>query len=327
MEFRSILLRSGAVLALAALLSSCGGESLVAFVPSRILSFGDQSSVITTEAVPARGRKYTINAVNEDGTINCTANPIWNQVLATAYGRGFPQCPSSLEASAPVSRILAKPGATAGGSGPDDLTEQITRQLALPAADGGGIGDGDLVSVLIGVNDVVAAYERFEAGASAAEATAQAEAAGTAIALQVNRIAALGGKVIMATVPDVSLTPFGRSKGAEGMILLSALTARVNAKLLVNLNNNGRQIGLIELNPYLLNVVAYPSAYGYDNAVDAACIPPDVLNCTTLTLRKGIDGVDAGPFSWLWADALQLSPGGHQQLGNLAASRAQNQPF
>lgn len=182
--------------------------------------------------------------------------------------------------------------------------------------------------MLIGTNDVVAAFERYEAGtASADEAQAQAEAAGTAIATQVNRIAAAGGKVIMATVPDVSLTPYGRSKDATGFALLSFLTARVNAKLLVNINNNGRMIGLIEINPWVINVVAYPATYGYVNAIDAACVPLDVLRCTTATLKTDSDGVAAGSFTWLWASALQISPGGHLQLGNLASSRAHNQPF
>jgi len=324
MKFRSTVLRAAAVVALAALLASCGGESLVAFVPARILVFGDQSSVITAD-----GRKYTINAVNADApdTVNCVANPLWIQVLATSYGLVFPECLGTSTDPAPASRILALPGAMGGGTDDIDFTQQVTRQLELPAADGGGIGSNDLVAVLFGVNDVVAAFERYEAGATPDEAVAQAEQAGVAIATQVNRIANAGGKVIMATVPDVSLTPYGRSKDATGFALLSLLTARVNAKLLVTINNNGRQIGLIEINPYLINVVANQTAYGYVNARDSACIPLDVLACTTLTLNTNVDGSSATAFTWLWASPLQLSPGGHTQLGNLASSRAHNQPF
>lgn len=334
MKFRSTVLRAATTAALALLLASCGGESLVAFVPDRVLVFGDQASVITLEPVASQGKKYTVNALNPPvgnavPTFNCVGNPLWIQVLASSYGFGFPECPGPTPAgTTPSSRILAKPGATAGGTGEDDFAQQVTRQLALPAADGGGIGSNDLVSVLVGVNDVVAAYKDFLAGTSEAEVRAQAEQVGQTLATQVNRIAAAGGKVIMATVPDVSLTPYGRAQGPAGIALLSELTGRVNARLLVNINNNGRLIGLIELNPYLINVVAFPSSFGYVNVSGAACkdlpLPP---NCTTSTLEKNPDGTPAGSFTWLWSNALQLSPGGHLQLGSLATTRARNQPF
>ena len=124
------------------------------------------------------------------------------------------------------------------------------------------------------------------------------------------------------------MTPYGRAQGPAGIALLSELTGRVNARLLVNINNNGRLIGLIELNPYLINVVAFPSSFGYLNVSEAACkdlpLPP---NCSTGTLRNNPDGTPASAYTWLWANQLQLSPGGHLQLGTLASSRAHNQPF
>ena len=48
----------------------------------------------------------------------------------------------------------------------------------------------------------------------------------------------------------------------------------------------------------------------------------DVLACTTLTLRPGVD-----LNNWLWADALHLAPFGHNTLGPLAVNRASNNPF
>ena len=38
-------------------------------------------------------------------------------------------------------------------------------------------------------------------------------------------------------------------------------------------------------------------------------------------------GVTLTAYNYLWAGALQLTPGGHAQLGNLASSRSHNQPF
>jgi len=337
MKFRSTVLCT-ATTAFALLLVSCGGESLVAFQPDRVLVFGDQASVITLEPVPSEGKKYTINALNAAvgsaaPTFNCVGNPLWIQVLASSYGFGFPECPGPTAAgTVPASRILAKPGATASGALAIDLAQQITAQLNKPVAEGGGFSSNDLVTVFIGVNDVVEAYKAYEDGASADEVKALAEASGVAIATQVGRIAAAGGKVIVSTVPDVGVTPYGRSKDLAGTTLLTFLTVRVNNQFLLELqnsgNNNGRQIGLIELNPYLINVVAFPPSFGYVNVSEAACKDvPVAPNCSTATLRKNADGTSASSFSWLWANELQLSPGGHLQLGSLASSRARNQPF
>ncbi len=335
MKFRFGVLHALGIAALAALLASCGGEELVPFNPARILVFGDQASVITVAPVASEGRKYTINAVNPDtGAIDCTRNLIWIQILATNYGMGFPECPLPIAAdataaqiaAASAARIRAQAGATAGGTGAVDLTQQITRQLALPVADGGGIGATDLVAVYIGVNDVISAFERYKSGViTQADAIAQAEQAGSTYAAQVNRIANSGGKVIMATVPSVGVTPYANALAdLADRALLVTLTERVNARLLVEIDNNGRKIGLIEINPYVAAVIGDPLAYGYLNVEDAACVPVNVLECTA---KPDSLQPDATVATWLWADALQLSPQGHAQLGSLAYSRARSQPF
>ena len=329
MKLRLTLLRAAGVAATAALLASCGGgtsNGLVPFNPARILVFGDQASVITVAPVASEGRKYTINAVDPDtGVFVCGKNLIWIQLLAVNYGMGFPQCPLATGAAPTAGRILAQAGATAGGQDAIDLTRQITDQLELPAADGGGIGATDLVAVYIGVNDVISAFELYKKGTiTRADAIARAEQAGSTYAAQVNRIANAGGKVIMATVPSVGVTPYANAQAdLADRTLLTTLTERVNARLLVNIDNNGRKIGLIEINPYVAAVVGNPSARGYDNVKDAACLKEvPVLECTSKTLKP-----TASAAAWLWADELQLSPQGHAQLGNLATTRARNQPF
>jgi outer membrane lipase/esterase len=328
MKFRSTVLRAAGVVALAASLASCGGGSngLVPFVPARILAFGDEASVIT-----ASGNKYTINALSADGTIDCVSNPIWIQVFASSYGLVFPQCVGTSTDLDPASLILAQAGATAGGTSDIDLEQQITQQLQQPVSEGGGISSSDLVTVYIGVNDVVAAFQNYQAGANPSDVQAQAEQAGVAIATQLMRIVDAGGKVIVATVPDVGATPYAHSLDAVSAAELTFLTGRLNNRMLLTLNNSGyndgRKIGLIEINPYVISVVANPATFGYLDVTDAACLPLDVLLCTTDTLKTNPDGTPAGAYTWLWASPLQFSPGGHRQLGNLASSRAHNQPF
>lgn len=322
MKFRTGAMRALCVGMLSALLVSCGGEELVPFSPARLIVFGDEASVIVAGASPTDGRKYSVNYVDDTtGAVDCGRNPSWIQVLANEYDINFPQCPLPTE-SFTVGQIRAIAGAQAGGASDIDLTSQVSRQLALSAADGGGITATDLVSVFIGVNDIVAAYERYRAGGSYDDAIAAVEAAGETLAEQINRIAEAGGKVIVSTVPDVGVTPYAVALSAADAERLTFLTGRLNARLLVTVNNDGRKIGLIELNPYLITVVANPLAYGYLDVWEAACLPPDPLECTNKTLQA-----DATSYNWLWASALQMSPGGHAQLGSLAASRAKNQPF
>lgn len=321
-------LRALCAATLAALLVSCGGEELVPFNPARLIVFGDEASVIVDPTPDdtvktTDGLKYTINYYDETAKqINCGINPIWIQVLANTYAISFRECAlPDTDSQAGLIRAIA--GAQAGGSGDIDLTAQITRQLALPVADGGGIQSTDLVTVYAGVNDIVAAFERFKAGGSYDAAVAEVEAAGETLGAQVNRIAAAGGKVILSSPPDVSLTPYGQAQSVDDRARLNDLTLNFILRLQVSFTNNGRQIGYIQINPYLAAVVANPLAYGYADVTQAACKNLDKpLDCTQLTLQP-----DATSTSWLWANLLQFSPVAHEQLGNLAAARARSQPF
>jgi hypothetical protein len=323
-------LRALCVATLAALLVSCGGEELVPFNPERLLVFGDEASVIVKGSTDTGGRKYTINYAVPDATplaVDCRQSPIWIQVLASLYTISFDECPlPGTDAEAGLIRALA--GAQAGGSRDIDLTAQITRQLELPIAQGGGIQSTDLVAVFAGVNDIVAAFERFKAGGSYDAAIAEVEAAGETLGAQVNRIAAAGGKVILTDIPDVSLTPYGQAQSPDDQTRLHDLTVDFVQRLQVSFTNNGRMIGYVQINPYLNAVVNNASGYGFANVTEAACVPPDPLNCTSNTLQpKDGDVPAATADTWLWAASLQIGPRGHDQLGNLAASRAQSQPF
>ena len=86
---------SAVILALAALLASCGGSSsstssnqVEPFKPNRIISFGDETSAILTD-----GRHFGVNGLNpETRQFDCTLNPTWNQQLASSFGMIYAQC-------------------------------------------------------------------------------------------------------------------------------------------------------------------------------------------------------------------------------------------
>src|SRR5687767_13559351 len=89
-------------------LAGCGGggDLIDPFRPTRQLSFGDESSVITAD-----GKYYSINGVNSTtGAIDCTLHPNWVQYLASRFGFVFAQCNPSAVA-APQATLYAQPGA------------------------------------------------------------------------------------------------------------------------------------------------------------------------------------------------------------------------
>lgn len=287
-------------------LAGCGGggDRVSDFRPTRLLAFGDQNSVIQPD-----GRRYTVNVPSaaDPSLIDCNANPIWVQRLASVYGLALPNC----SAAAPASRIYAASQASA-----DDVAAQVDLHLS-----SGGLSATDLVTVLAGQNDIFQQYERVKTStvteAQAAEELAQA---GIRLAAQVNRMANAGGRVLILTVPDLGLTPYARL--ANDGPLVSRLTLRFNNSLRDNIINDGKRIGIVLANELTQLIAERPSVYDHDNATSASCTV-DVPACTSPgTIVSG-----ANPGRWLWADSKHLGPGGHARLGELARVRATTNPF
>lgn len=312
----------------ALLLTACGGggEQVERFQPTRLIAFGDETSVIDDNLNDANGRKYAVNwATAASGatpeTRDCKQLPIWIQTLATAYGLVFGQCNPAPAATA-TALIQARVGVASS-----DVQDQVDDFLAA----GNSFGGKDLVTVLAGQNDILAQYNAVQAGTVTSDAAvATLEAAGTALAAQVNRIGRAGGKVIISTVPDMGLTPFAVAQGATQAALLSHLTARFNSKLRVGLVNDGRMIGLVLMDEIVQSIVKGGSMVSADPACASTPILPD---CSTLTLNTTITTTmptaptSATVGSWLWSDTTHLGVGGHSALGSAALTRASNNPF
>ncbi len=298
-----------------ALLASCGGgQQVQKFVPTRVIAFGDETSVIKAD-----GSKYTVNALagGSTTTIDCSSNPIWVQSVAAAYGFVFPECQGT-SAVDPVSRNFSTVGAQVA-----DLSTQIDQLLA-----SGGFAPGDLVTVLVGANDVITQFGQYPA-VGEGQLAANLDAAGVEVANQVNRIAGLGAKVLISTIPDVGLMPYAgdRSVGSTNgsPALLSRLSTRFNDALLAHLLNDGHKIGLIQADEYFTAIDRGTQAGtgSYVNSTLGACQASAPLpKCTTNTLVA-----DAVGAVWLWADDRHLGPTGQAALGSLALTRAQNNPF
>ncbi|PTT77320.1 hypothetical protein DBR42_25350 [Pelomonas sp. HMWF004] len=134
--------------------------------------------------------------------------------------------------------------------------------------------------------------------------------------------------MLIATIPDVGLTPFGQNErlqqtDIDRATFLDDLTTAFNISMRLNLLNDGRLIGLVLVDETIQQIARFPSAFGYTNVTQAACrndIAPQ--DCTTETLVT-----DASVTQWLWAGNTLLGPAAQQRIGTLALTRARNNPF
>lgn len=291
--------------------AGCGGgtSQVETFQPLRYFAFGDETSVLETS-----GRKYAVNALDSSGRLDCAVQPIWVQQVASAYGFVFAECNPTFQPDTNA-RMLARAGAKAG-----DVTAQVEAQVAA-----GGFRDKDLATVLVGANDILELYNQYPAR-SEASLLADARARGTLLARTVNRLVGLGVKVVVSTVPDMGLTPFGRAQrlafeDIDRSAFLSRLTAAFNEQLGVSVVLDGRFVGLVQADLQLQAIDRSPVSFGIANNITPLCTVALPL-CTTSTLVTGGD-----PASFLWADDTRLAQSGHAQLAQLAVDRAQRNPF
>lgn len=304
---RKVALAAGVVLTVAA----CGGGSgqVEPFEPTRILAMGDQTSLLE-----AGGRKHTVNALVSGGTaLDCETHPLWVQIVADVFDLKFPQCPGSN--TAPTGVMLAANGAKAA-----DIEAQVNTVAA-------SFTEDDLVTMLVGANDIFELYAQFPTR-SEADIGAELRARGRTWGRQINRVAQAGPAVLVATVPDVGKTPFAlaeESANAGRAGLLTRLTDQYNAGMRLEIINDGRLIGLVFGDLEVQNLVRFAGSFGFVNVTKAVCLASAPLpGCTTQTL---VADSGASPTTWLWADDRHLSPGGHNRLGVVAATRAKNNPF
>jgi outer membrane lipase/esterase len=306
----------------AALLASCGGGGgqVDPFVPTRVLAFGDELSLIEAD-----GRKHSINGFKQttaaDGTVtesttelDCSRFPVWTQSVANSFGLPFANCLGT--ATEARGQMLARTGHKVA-----DLAAQIA------AVQGAAFNDDDLALVMIGLHDVLELYAQYPARGKD-ELLAAAQARGATLGQQVNALAQRGPAVVLLTLYDVGLTPFALAQNTSTgdnsrAAFLTQLTAEFNRGIRNTIINDGSLIGFAQPDIDLQNNVKFPSSFGLTNVVAAACRSDAVLpGCTTATL------VDtATPTGWLWADSLHPGPSFQARLAAAAETRARSNPF
>jgi hypothetical protein len=287
--------------------ASCGGGTgqIEPFRPRQIIFIGDETVGLLPD-----GRRYGINALNTDNIFDCAQLPIWSQTLASNFGIATDFC--NAPGSPAVTRAVANGKAA-------DLDAQISAQISAT-----GVTSKDLFVVMVGMNDIIELYEQFPAR-SEADLTNELSARGHFVATQVNRIVGAGGRVMLSTVHDLSQTPYALAQRAshadtDRVALISRLTGAFNARVRVDIVQDGRFIGLVLADDDTLAMVRSPGSFGVTNVTASACAVA-LPDCTTATLN------DPNATTWLWADDRHFGPLMHNQLANQAITRARNNPF
>jgi phospholipase/lecithinase/hemolysin len=318
MTFSGILRGAAAALCVGLVGGCGGGDTVEPFEPTGIVAFGDELSVIEAD-----GSKYIVNPLEVDGSFDCEIYPVWTQVVARDFNMKFENDPCLGDAEVARGRVFATPGAKVA-----DVATQVDAFLADASA-----GTVKLALMWAGLNDVIELYGQYPAQPEAA-LLAEAGVRGKALAEQANRLGLAGHPVVLATVPDLGLTPLARAGGSEAMGVLSRLSRDFNRAIHVNLVQDGRVIGIVFGEAEMQNATRAPSSFGYRNIVDAACLTTAPLpTCTSKTLVVQDDpatsedeGVTAG-VTYLWSDAAHPGPTFHARIGSLALTRARNNPF
>lgn len=310
-----------AALGALAALASCGGGTyqVTAFVPARILTFGDESSRFEG----AQGLKYSINGISTATLqLDCTQLPIWNQALANSYALVYADC--NVNAAFETDAVdLTKVGATV-----DDVVQKVAAFQA-----GDTFNGNDIVTIWVGMHDVLNEYQANGTGDETV-LLEDMKAQGTTLANTVNAIAAAGAKVILLTIPDMSYTPFAYTESQRGdfdrLKLLSDMSTQFNLGLRSNIVNDGSKIGLVLVDDLVRNATRSPSSYGLVQlpnqtygCLDSAPLP----TCTTDTLRNDPLTGQPATSSFLWADATHLGYTLQAQIGSQAVGRAHSNPF
>jgi hypothetical protein len=295
----------------AVLLAACGGgtSQFEPFEPEEYHAFGDESSLIRAD-----GRRWTVNPLQSSGAVDCKAEPIWTQAVATHFSFVFAECNPD-GATTFKARMRAVAGARV-----DDLKTQIDQQLAR-----GGFAAKSLATVMIGAHDVLDLYAQYPRR-SEDDISAELRERGIRLAGQINRLVDLGVRVVVSTVPDMGLTPYALAQKAaftdtDRAALLTRLTAQLNGRLRVTILNDGRFVGLVLTDEAVQSMVRVPTAFGLSNTVAGVCTVA-LPDCTAQTLVPS-----GASSSYLWADDRRMAYGGQLRLGVLAVARAANNPF
>jgi phospholipase/lecithinase/hemolysin len=213
------------------------------------------------------------------------------------------------------------------------LTVPVVQQIANYTNDGGTFaGDDKLFTVFAGGNDLFIQVATFQATVAAGgDATTAGQAAANAMiqaakdeATYVGQILAGGAThVVVVNLPDVSLTPYAISSGAQGQAFVLQLTQAFNQTLAAALPTSDALL-VVDAFSASEDQAAHMSQYGLTNVTTPACTSSSSLVCTANTLISTPDDLASDPTKangYEYADSVHPTPYGYKLLAELVGEQ------
>lgn len=249
-----------------------------------------------------------------------TTNPglVWAEFLADYYGTNATpawQLTSTGVVDAGGDNFAAGGATISPGPGfpptpPTQFGPSLTTQIGAYLAANGGHADPDaLFTVWGGANDLFFHLNGL---------TTQAQFLGAAGA-QVGLVATLetaGARyVLVPTLPDIGLTPFGLSQGPAGSAGITQLVAGYNATLFGGLQAAGLRVIPLDTFHFIREISADAATYGLSNVTMPACGAAASLGCSPADF---VDPTAAETYAF--ADGVHPSTAAHRLLAQYAIS-------
>jgi len=293
-------------------LAACGSSVEKAFVPQRMIAFGDSMAYLGDATGSGR---YTVN----DGSVNN-----WTIQVAQHYGLTLASAAAGgMSYAQGNARINAKPDA-AGNAATATIAEQVDHFLATQT-----VQPKDMALMSAGTADLIVGMQAVRTGTqTAAQYVAQATQAGADLAAQVRRLSGANLHVVVAGVYRLGRPPWATTLGQPD--LLTSASDAFNNSLLLNIQDLGANVRYIEMAGYVnpINDTYHrPWNYiGFVNSTSPVCTSVDAgpgigtgagqVNsslCTSGTLVGGAD-----PNTYEFADQVYVTPASQRQLGDHA---------
>ncbi|QSX78603.1 autotransporter domain-containing protein [Agrilutibacter solisilvae] len=226
-----------------------------------------------------------------------TTNPglVWSEYLADFYGTNADSA-WNLHATGVITPAdgtnFAAGGATiVPGPGyppqiPTQFAPSLTTQVNAYLARNNGRADPNaLFTVWGGANDL---FFALGGAITPAQFLASAQAQVGLVATLTNAGAQY---ILVPTMPDVGLTPFGVSQGPAGSAGITQLVDGYNQTLFGGLSANNLRVIPLDTYHLLREISADPGAYGFNSAVIPACTGTSLTCVSTGSGRAFADGV------------------------------------
>ncbi len=244
-------------------------------------------------------------------------DPVWAEIVAEAFG-------ASGAHSLAGGPNYAFAGACVNPATPctQDMSPTVTEQIDLHLSARGGSADPNaLYAVWGGANDVA-----DSAVNDTPNALGHALGAADVAVAQVKRLRDAGARhVVVANVPDISLTPYAVNLGPLVQGALGALADEYNKKLHAGIREGEDGVVPVNLHALVREIAANPGTYGFTSVTGTACGAPNAgsavsIQCGPEGSRSPVTYAPGAGQTHLFADRSHPSGAGHAMMAALVTS-------